>query len=92
MDEVLRTGLRRARLERWEMEILLAIESCPLSGAAKRTALLEYQNAVEAQLEAGAEVPTPFTDFLARRESPEAARKPMHNATAARKAAKAQTR
>jgi hypothetical protein len=84
MDELLRTGLRRASIERWELDILLDIESSPLGAAAKRTALREYQNAVEAELEAGAALPMRFSDFLQHHRTPPAAKKALAHVAARR--------
>jgi hypothetical protein len=70
MDELLRTGLRRAKFQQWEIDILLDIESCPLGDIAKRTALHEYENAVQSEMESGAPLPMRFSEFLQRRGSP----------------------
>ena len=91
MDELLRTGLRRARIERWELDLLLDIEACPMSGAAKRTALREYQNAVEAELESGTALPMRFSDFLKRRATPQATRKAINGVFPLGTKAKART-
>ena len=80
MDELLRTGIHRANFQPWEIDILLDIESCPLRAPAKRKVLREYQNAVQAELETGVHLPTRFSEFLQRRESPAAQRKPAKSA------------
>lgn len=67
MDELLRTGFQRGRFEPWEIELLLDIECCALSDAAKRTALQAYENAVQAEMERGATRPMRFSEFLAGR-------------------------
>ena len=80
MDELLRTGMRRANFQSWEIDILLDIESCQIPGAAKRKALWEYQNAVEAELETGVSVPMRFSGFLKRRETALVERMPAKRA------------
>ncbi len=67
MEELLRGGLARTTYRPWEIAILLDLEACRLRGAAKMRALREYQDAVQAELEAGAAEPTPFAVFLERR-------------------------
>ena len=76
MNELLRTGIHRANFQTWEIEILLDIESCPLRGPAKRKALRDYQNAVQAALATGAQRPMPFSEFLRRGEPAPARRRP----------------
>ena len=80
MDELLRTGMRRANFQSWEIDILLDIESCQIPAAAKRKALWEYQNAVEAELETGVSVPMRFSGFLKRRETALVERMPAKRA------------
>lgn len=65
MDELLRSGFQRGRFEPWEIELLLDIECCVLSDAAKRKALQEYEDAVQADMESGAARPMRFSEFLA---------------------------
>lgn len=67
MEELLRGGLARSTYRPWEIGILLDLEACRLRGGAKMKALREYQDAVQAELEAGAAEPSRFADFLARR-------------------------
>ncbi len=67
MDELLRSGFQRGRFAPWEIELLLDIECCSLGDAAKRKALQAYENAVQAEMENGAERPMRFSEFLAAR-------------------------
>lgn len=67
MDELLRSGLKRATFQPWEIDILLEVEACGLSAVSKRKALQEYQNAVQAEMEQGAPLPMRFSAFLAAR-------------------------
>lgn len=75
MEELLRGGLARTIYRPWEIGILLDLEACRLRGGAKARALREYQDVVQAELEAGAAEPMRFADFLARRTGT-AGRKP----------------
>jgi hypothetical protein len=76
MTELLRTGMRRANFQSWEIDILLDIESCAIPDSVKRKALLEYENAVHADMEDGAVMPMRFSEYLRRNGSTVTPRKP----------------
>ncbi len=76
MEELLRGSLRRSKFRPWEIDILLDLESCNLSGSAKLEALCEYQSVVQAHLAEGAHLPPRFSEYLERREATRTPRKP----------------
>jgi hypothetical protein len=82
MEELLRGGPRRGKFRPWEIEILLDIEQCNVTGpAAKREVLQEYQKAVQAELEKGANLPLMFSEYLERQHAMGGQRKPASNAS-----------
>ncbi len=68
MGELLYGGMHRGKFRPWEIDLLLDIEGCKLRGSDKRKFLLEYHNAVQAQLQEGADLPTRFSEYLEQRE------------------------
>jgi hypothetical protein len=68
MDELLEGGLRRGKFAAWEIDILLDIESCELRVPLKRELLVEYQKAVQAELQQGIPSPMRFSKYLDQRE------------------------
>jgi hypothetical protein len=76
LDDLLTGNLQRSKFQAWEIEILLDIESCDLPGPVKHQALREYQDAVRAQMEKGADRPLKFSEYLNLRQATPSARKP----------------
>ncbi len=64
--ELLRGKLKRNCFQRWEVDLLLDIESCDMGPGAKRQALKRYQRAVSRQLEKGAHTPFKLSEYLHR--------------------------
>jgi hypothetical protein len=76
IQELLRGEMNRNTFRRWEIELLLDIESCSLHDSNRREALKRYQRAVQKDMERGAALPLKFSEYLevqrARRERLEA--------------------
>jgi hypothetical protein len=70
--ELLSENMHRATFQPWEIEILLGIESCDLSGPSKRRILTGYEKAMRLHFETGARLPFKLSEYL---ESLRAARK-----------------
>lgn len=66
VQELLRGKLERNCFQRWEVDLLLDIESCDMGPGAKRQALKRYQRAVTRQLEKGADTPFKLSEYLHR--------------------------
>lgn len=64
LGELLRGKLKRNCFQRWEVDLLLDIESCEMGPGAKRQALKRYQRAVTRQLEKGANRPFKLSEYL----------------------------
>jgi hypothetical protein len=64
IQELLRGSLNRNTFRSWEIEILLDIESCDLSGCNKRDLLRRYQKAVQRHMEKGARLPFRLSEYL----------------------------
>ena len=64
MGELLQGGMHRGKFRPWEIDLLLDIESCMLRGSDKRKLLFEYHNAVQAQLQEGADLPFRLSEYL----------------------------
>lgn len=62
--EILQGGPGRARYQKWEIEILLDIESCKLDADTAAGILLEFQDAVQLQIKQGVEPSLRLSDFL----------------------------
>lgn len=84
MGELLEGGLRRGKFHPWEIDILLDIESCDLRIPVKRELLLEYQKAVQIELQQGVPLPTRFSKYLEQREVSRIDRMPAKGASRAR--------
>jgi len=65
LREMLRGEIKRNSFRPWEIELLLDIESCNLTGAKRRETLRRYQRAVQRQMENGAPAPVTLTEYLA---------------------------
>ena len=65
LQEMLRGEIKRNCFQPWEIELLLDIESCDLSGSNRRETLRRYQKAVQRQMESGAPAPMTLTEYLA---------------------------
>ncbi len=64
--ELLCGKLKRNCFQRWEVDLLLDIESCEMGPGAKRQALRRYQRAVTRQLEKGGNQPFKLSEYLHR--------------------------
>lgn len=64
MQELLRGDIHRNTFRRWEIELLLDIESCTLRDGAKRETLRRYQKAVQRSMEKGAAAPLKLSEYL----------------------------
>ena len=71
MDDLARTSVTRNCFQRWEIDLLLDIQTCQLSPSARREVLAQYRRAVERQYDkgAGAEAPLKLSEFLEQRRS-----------------------
>jgi hypothetical protein len=69
-------GLRRSTFERWEMDILLDIESCHLSRSNWERVLRRYQRAVQRGLRKGALAPLKLSEYLGLSKERRFKRKP----------------
>lgn len=76
MDELMRSGVKRANFQAWEIEILLDLDRSAPQGPAKMRAMREYLDAVQTDMEHGGTVPMLFSEFVRRRGTPDAERKP----------------
>ena len=56
----------RNTFQRWEVELLLDVGSCPLRDSSRESTLRIYQRAVRHQLERGADKPMKLSKFLRR--------------------------
>jgi hypothetical protein len=83
MGELLRGGMHRSKFRPWEIDLLLDIESCTLRGSVKRKLLTEYHNAVQAQLQEGADLPFRFSEYLEQRELNRIQRMPVRGTSRA---------
>jgi hypothetical protein len=66
LQDLLRGKLKRNCFQRWEVDLLLDIESCEMGPGAKRQALKRYQRAVSRQLEQGVGMPFKLSEYLHR--------------------------
>ena len=66
VQELLGGKLKRNCFQRWEVDLLLDIESCSMGPGAKRQALKRYQRAVTRQLENGGNTPFKLSEYLHR--------------------------
>jgi|GEM_PF-927272 len=76
MEELLGEGLRRSTFERWEMDILLDIESCHLSRSNWERVLRRYQRAVQRGMRKGALAPLKLSEYLGLSKERRFKRKP----------------
>jgi hypothetical protein len=66
LQDLLHGKLKRNCFQRWEVDLLLDIESCEMGPGAKRQALKRYQRAVARQLEKGVGHPFKLSEYLHR--------------------------
>ncbi len=76
MEELLGEGLCRSAFERWEMDILLDIESCHLSRSNWERVLRRYQRAVRRRMKKGAHAPLKLSEYLGLSKARRFTRKP----------------
>jgi hypothetical protein len=65
MVELLRGTFNRNCFRPWEVELLLDIEACNLTGSNRRELLRRYQKAVQRHLENGGAKPLKLSEYLA---------------------------
>jgi hypothetical protein len=66
MQNLLQGKLERNAFDRWEVDLLVDIESCVMRPSEKRRTLMRYQKAVTRQLENGASMPFRLAEYLRR--------------------------
>ncbi|MCE5310830.1 MAG: hypothetical protein LLG20_24580 [Acidobacteriales bacterium] len=76
MEELLGEGLHRSVFERWEMDLLLDIESCRLSRSNWDRVLRRYKRAVERGMRKGARTPLKLSEYLGMSKARRLKRKP----------------
>lgn len=64
LNELQRGTMNRNAFQRWEVMLLLDIESYPLSDATKRRMLRRYQRAMMRRLESGSPTPVMFSEYM----------------------------
>lgn len=67
IQEMLRGVIKRNCFRPWEIELLLDMEACNLTGSNRRETLRRYQRAVQRQMENGAGSPMKLSEYLANR-------------------------
>ena len=67
MNDLARSTVTRNCFQRWEIDLLLDIQTCQLSPSARREVFARYRRAVERQFEKGAEAPLKLSEFLEQR-------------------------
>ena len=65
ISELLKGTFSRNCFRPWEVELLLDIESCNLTGANRREILRRYQRAVQRHIENGGAYPLKLSEYLA---------------------------
>jgi hypothetical protein len=73
LAEVLRGNVDRNTFRRWEVDLLLDIQSCNLRDSGRRETLRRYQKAVQRSMDRGAAWPMKLSDYLGDRVSQRAA-------------------
>ena len=66
MQELLQGAFKRNCFRPWEIEVLLDIEECQLTGSSRRETLRRYQKAVQRHMERGASTPLKLSEYLER--------------------------
>ncbi len=69
MDDLVRSTVTRNCFQRWEIDLLLDIQTCQVSPSARREILARYRRAVERQFDKGAEAPLKLSEFLGQNQS-----------------------
>ena len=69
MDDLARVSITRNCFQRWEIDLLLDIQTCALAPSARREVLAQYRRAVERQFDKGADVPLKLSEFLDQRRA-----------------------
>ena len=69
VQELLRGSMKRNCFRRWEIEILLDIESCDIGRSNRRETLRRYQRAVQRQFDKGEILPMKFSEYLQTRRT-----------------------
>lgn len=69
MQELLQGSFKRNCFRPWEIELLLDIEACNLTGAGRREMLRRYQKAVQRHFERGGTMPLKLSEYLERLRS-----------------------
>jgi hypothetical protein len=69
MDDLARSSVTRNCFQRWEIDLLLDIQTCQLAPSAKWEVLARYRRAVERQFDKGADAPLKLSEFLNQRRA-----------------------
>jgi hypothetical protein len=69
MDDLARVSITRNCFQRWEIDLLLDIQTCALAPSARREVLAQYRRAVERQFDKGADAPLKLSEFLDQRRA-----------------------
>jgi hypothetical protein len=77
IKDLLQGKVQRTSFERWEVQLLVDLDSCRLSRSRRDEALRRYQRAVVHQLERGEVPPVRFCDFARQRPRKPAAELPL---------------
>ncbi len=67
--ELLQGGTRRETFQRWEVELLLDMQSCQIREWVRYGVIRRYQWAVQRRIERGDTVPMKLSEFLATQHS-----------------------
>jgi hypothetical protein len=72
IDEAIAGDLHGGRFDPWEIELLLDIESCALTGrpVARQRVLRQYQETAQHQMEAESDVPLRLSEYLESLKAP----------------------
>lgn len=69
MDDLSRDSVTRNCFQRWEIDLLLDIQTCELAPSTRREVLVQYRRAVERQFNKGADAPLKLSEFLDQRRA-----------------------
>jgi hypothetical protein len=69
LAEIASGSVTRNCFQRWEIDLLLDLDACPLRPRDLREVLAQYQRAVERQFDKGADAPLKFSEFLSLRQA-----------------------
>src|SRR5882724_11441423 len=67
MNDLARASVTRNCFQRWEIDLLLDMQTCALAPSSRREVLVQYRRAVERQFDKGADAPLKLSEFLDQR-------------------------